>query len=318
MDYFVSLEDTAYCLWQSELLIQSFKMLGLQDRLVLAVAGSSQPKLVNFTRNLAAHKRRFLHDNIGRKRGVVALNRPFAAYTALKNGTLTQPFTLLSPDMVLAKEVKRGEANVAFQINPGFTREACEAQGVPVGQAVTDLLSGVERADKNCWVPLGSVMTFDGVPEEFFQSVVNWTETLEFGRQTAAVAGGAKPAPSNASEKAAWVMALIEYWGKLSVQGKADLEMNLLDHQRENHFVHYKHGLPPHFSKGMFRYEPPAALALGDLFHTLLSHNPTTSTNVLQQVVRAYVEEHGIDVAQPQPEEIVLGIAGNSGAEENT
>ncbi|MGH7174761.1 MAG: hypothetical protein ACREGR_00170, partial [Minisyncoccia bacterium] len=104
----------------------------------------------------------------------------------------------------------------------------------------------------------------------------------------------------------------------LNIEARTDLEMHLLDHNAENHFIHYQHGLPPVFSKGMFRYEPPACLALGDLFHTLLSHNPTTSTNVLQKVVRSYISEHKIEVKEPVYKEIeVIAVATQGQKEEN-
>jgi len=309
MDYFVSSEDTAYSLWQTELLIQSFKMAGLQDSLVIGVASNSEPKAVNFQRNLAPHKRRFRHDNIGRKRGLLPMNKPFAVYQALKSGVLSQPFVLVSPDMVLAKEVPFSPANIQFQVNHGLTRQACEASGIPASKHVSTLLKDIPKADHNCWVPLGSVMYFNQVPEEFFARVVNWCETLEFDRHKLFIEKGRQPPTCFLSEKVAWVLALIEYWATLTVEARHDLEMNLLDHHSENHFVHYQHGLPPVFSKGMFRYDPPAALALGDLFHILLSHNPTTATNIFQAVARSYVEEHGIEVVEPVYEEKAVTVA---------
>jgi hypothetical protein len=309
MDYFVSSEDTAYGLWQTELLIQSFKMAGLEESLVVAVAGNDEPKVVNFQRNLSPHKRRFRHENIGRKRGLLPMNKPYSVYQGLASGVLTQPFVLLSPDMVLAKEVQPDAANVRLQVNHGLTKEVCESAHVPVSKHVAGLLSSVPKADHNCWVPLGSVMCFDDVPHEFFVRVLNWCETLEFDRHRHFVESR-QPAPECfLSEKAAWVLALIEFWGTLHVQPKENLEMTLLDHRMDHHFVHYRHGLPPVFSKGMFRYEPPTALALGDLFHTLLSHNPTTSTSVLQGVVRSYVEEHGVEVEEPRYEENAISVA---------
>jgi hypothetical protein len=58
MDYFVSIENTPYDLWQIELLIESFKINHLEDSLVIGMAGPN-PLL---TKNLLAHKRIMFHE----------------------------------------------------------------------------------------------------------------------------------------------------------------------------------------------------------------------------------------------------------------
>ena len=52
MDYFVSAEDTVYHHWQLELLIESFKLSNLADKLVIAVAQNDDDKPIDFTANL--------------------------------------------------------------------------------------------------------------------------------------------------------------------------------------------------------------------------------------------------------------------------
>ena len=59
MEYFVSAGNKAYYHWQLELLIQSFKEYGIEDKLVVAISSSEDPLYKNFCNNLKNHKRIF-------------------------------------------------------------------------------------------------------------------------------------------------------------------------------------------------------------------------------------------------------------------
>ena len=294
MEYFVSAEDTSYHHWQLELLIESFKLHGIQDKLVIAVASNNEEKLIDFTANLRVAQRMFVHDNIGRKRGYLPLNRPYGLFAAVSQGLVKLPVTLIDPDMILVVPPPDPTENIQFQLNPSFTSDYVMANQCPARKHIQNLLKlkEIEDADINYWIPLGSVMTFNNVPQEFFSRVVEWTETLEYERKR----------ETNVNwwhtEKAAWVMTLLEYHGHLTYRGRHDMEMTLLDNNKTNHFIHYTHGLPPVFSKHMYRFQPPQAFSMGNLFDVLLENNPTTCTNYLQHIVRSYL---AIKPQQPKP-----------------
>ena len=200
-----------------------------------------------------------MHDNIGRKRGYLPLNRPYSLYAALNQGLIKQPITLIDPDMLLSLPVTDVNENIQFQLNPLFSLEYVENNHCDMQRHVQDLLKlrHVEDSGINYWFPVGSVMVFNNVPIEFFSRVVEWTETLEYERRQKCNEDWWY------TEKAAWAMTLLEYHGHLSYRPRYDLEMTLLDSNRANHFIHYTHGLPPVFSKLMYRYKPPHAFFNG-------------------------------------------------------
>jgi hypothetical protein len=287
MEYFVSAEDTTYHHWQLELLIESFKLHGMLDNLVIGIASNDEEKLVDYTYNLKTCKRMFLHDNIGRKRGYLPLNRPYSLYAAVNQGLVKQPFALIDPDMILVVPIPQQVENITFQLKPLFTSDFCEQNHCQVRKHIKELLKLRKIEDDNTidyWIPLGSLMTFNNVPLDFFSRVVEWTEILEFERK--------RKSSENWwwTEKVAWVMTLLEYHGHLTYKGGYDYEMTLLDSNQAKNFVHYEHGLPPVFSKHMYRYQPPQGFTMGNLFDVLLSNNPTSTTNYVQHVVRSYLK----------------------------
>ena len=89
MDYFVSIENTAYDLWQIELLIESFKMRNLQDDLIIAVAGQ-----YTAAKNLSQQKKIVVHEPH-------QYHSIYGLLAALYSETLKQPFVMLHPDMLL-------------------------------------------------------------------------------------------------------------------------------------------------------------------------------------------------------------------------
>jgi len=286
MQYFVSAEDTTYHHWQLELLIESFKLHGVQDQLVIAVAQNNEQKLVDYNHNIKNVKNIFLHENIGRKRGYLPLNRPYSLNTAINQGFIKQPLTVIDPDMMLVSPLPHPVENVQFQLKPLFTLDYVEQNHCNVRKHIGELLKLKNKEDSqiNYWIPLGNVMTFNSVPNEFFGRVVEWTEILEYERK--------KSTKENwwYTEKVAWIMTLLEYHGHLSYKGRYNYEMNMLDNNVNNHFIHYNHGLPPVFSKRMYRYQPPSGFTMGSLFDVLLENNPTSTTNYMQEVVRSYLK----------------------------
>lgn len=287
MEYFVSAEDTTYHHWQLELLIESFKLHGILDKLVIGVASNDEEKLVDYTHNIKTCKRMFLHENIGRKRGYLPLNRPYSLYAAISQGLIQQPLTLIDPDMILVSAIPDQPENVSFQLKPLFTSSYCEQNHCQVRKHIKELLKLRKIEEDNTidyWIPLGSLMTFRDVPPEFFSRVVEWTEILEYERKKKCSGDWWH------TERAAWTMTLLEYHGHLTYKGRHDYEMTLLDSNQAHHFIHYEHGLPPIFSKHQFRYRPPQCFTMGNLFDVLLENNPTTTTNYMQAIVRSYLK----------------------------
>lgn len=180
MDYFVSIEDTTYHHWQIELLLESFNRHGIINNVVVAIAKNDEPKSLDFTKNLKKIKRIFYHENIGRKRKYLPINKPYSLYNAIKNELISQPFTLIEPDMILGKPVDIPINNITFQINPTLTlKSACE-KNPKINDYIKNIIKIKKMNEEEFWISLGNIMTFNKIPEEFFERVIEWTENLEY------------------------------------------------------------------------------------------------------------------------------------------
>lgn len=109
---------------------------------------------------------------------------------------------------------------------------------------------------------------------------VQWASNLFF-RRVLDVAGFLK------NENLAWAITMLEYFGHLSYHGTFDFECQLPENTLKN-FVHYNKGLPPAFSKKMFKFEPPNVLGMGDPFEVLLKNNPSQVTHYVQTIIKSY------------------------------
>ncbi len=263
MNYLVSAENTCYQHWQLELLIESFKLKGLQDRLLIGLAHNDEDKYLDYTVNLK-HANAFIHENFGQSLDLIEANRPYAVYAAQLQGLLKQPFALISPDMVMIEPVKPGKEQITFQINPAFTSAGVDEQFHDLAKV---------KEIEPFWFPVGAVMVFNDVPLDFFLRVIQWCQLL------------------GKNEKAAWALTFFEYYGHMTYEGTHGYEVSLLDYVPRHNFIHYKHGMPPYFNKYLYRYRPPEVLSMGDPFEDILQNNPTPVSNIMQDVVRSYCKK---------------------------
>jgi hypothetical protein len=292
VEYLVSIEDSPHHHWQADLLIESFRLLGLEKSLLVAMADRVGPELGRrFGKNLVDHGRVFRHMNYGRTRNMPGLNKPFAAHLAVAERLITQPFCLIDPDMVLVEPVPEPVEHLTFQVRPTFTREYAEANGVGAADHVSAVLKARKWPDQPLWLPLGSVMTFRDVPGDLFIRAISWAERLEYERLCRCLREGREGVPWRHTPRCGWVMALIEYSGVLGVRAADGYETHLVEHGKKACFVHYTHGLPPHWSKHMYRYDSGVDFSMGgsDPFAALFEHNPTSATEHLRRVARSYL-----------------------------
>lgn len=276
MDYFVSIENNNYCYWQIELLIQSFKRLGIQDQLLVAIAAKDEPKYPVFTTNIIEHQRKFQHENVGRKQGYLALNRPYSLVTALSSGFLKQPFALIHMDMVLTYPMQAPPSH-----SVGFDHEAVESvireKVQPYVKLLLDAKGLTEEAIQP--LPVGSVMTFDNIPTHFFNRV--YQRTLQLMKETDT---------DWDVEKGAWLLSLYEHLGLFNyntAQYSGSMKRNNLN----GSFIHYKHGHLPQFNKIYFKFDPemPISIYGTDPYQSILNvETPLLATLYLQDMVREH------------------------------
>jgi hypothetical protein len=281
MDYFVSIENTPYYHWQIELLIESFKHQGCQDKLFVAVAEGRTHEF-NLTRNLYSHPRVYQHENIGQIRGYAPLNALGALAFSIRNGILKQPLAIIPPDVVLYREANmsfEGFPEVVFYPDPFFTLEIAEEEIGPfwewLGKSRKDFESG--------WVPLGSLMIFANIPTELFYEAIRLTELLATHQLLA------EKTISDKTHILAWIILLMRFSSRIRVFGDYMLAMPLLG-SGDSPFISYKHGMPPAFNKSMFLYAPPHYSSFGNPFNVLATNYPSPNAYYLSQLARKHLD----------------------------
>lgn len=287
MQYFVSVENASYFYWQLELLIESFNMLGLGDRLVVAMAENDSQKVGGFSSNIVRHANKFVHPNEGREKGYLPLNRVGAIRYALAYGALEFPFALVHSDMVVRRPLEEPADELPCVVLNNFDDYPPSEEDVVKMEIGSDLdrlaaERGVERGDVPT-VPFFSPpvvfnRAFGSISDVFFSRLQNNMISLLERR------GASFPC-----EKAAWELTLTESFQHCSVSGRFMSAPLMFDSDTPS-FIHYRTGIPPVFHKKFYRFEDGVYLAGQGPYETIMENNPTVGTDFLQRVVKSYSE----------------------------
>lgn len=104
MRYFVSIEKTPYFYWQIELLIESFKNLGLEKKILIAIADSD--KGGKFVPKNIAECEFFLHENFSKNFNYKYINKYLSLDLARRTRRIRPPFCVIEPDMICLKPLE--------------------------------------------------------------------------------------------------------------------------------------------------------------------------------------------------------------------
>jgi len=283
MEYFVSAGNKAYYHWQLELLIQSFKKYGIEDKLVIAISSSEDALYKDFCSNLKTHKRIFEYDcagSFGPERGLIGLHE------VLKTGELSQPFTFLRSDTILMHpiggtsiEEDADNFEIQFSRNPSMNFKHFKEHGVAGG-----------------WIELGNVLCLNNIELSFFERLyhrmVDITSNKEKYFKDPYLPYKNKKVWEAFAEKICWIITIVENAKNLRLKGITDLEISLRDNYTNSLFIDYSDGLPPFFIKNTYKYEDNYYFtdfetpfeALSDIFDT-------TTTSYVSNIVRNYLKE---------------------------
>ena len=271
MEYFVSMENSGYFYWQVDLLLESFKAANVNGPLVGIAENNTSKKPAMFAKNILTHTSKFSHDNFGQEQGCPPLNKPYAIILALRNKLLSSHFAVIHPDMVLVNPLKENEENIVFheqQPNEDFKKNID-----PYIKEIADVRK-IDFKDFPDCIPIGGTIIFRDVDLTFFERVLARMAQLH-----------KKHGNAFDIAKAAWVITIYEYLGKYSVKG-VYLEKRLMDHEVEADLIHYRHGLPPLFSKKFYGFEDFQMMT--DPYQVLLEYNPSDATDYIQKLIRKY------------------------------
>lgn len=278
MDYFVSVENIPYHRWQLELLIESFKIHGLQDKLLVAVVENNTPQFSGFTKNLMEHERKFAHNDYGESKGCKRLNKPYALLAALSNNLLQQPFAVLHPDMLLCKPLEeKGPPNFYFSVEQEDTDLRRRLR--PYLKKI--LAERVEDVDALPWLNASGFCAFNNVSALFFARVMYYMEKFQTDHLD-----------WEDSPKAAWVTAMYEQYNLALLQGRfyeATMLNNIEDIPNAS-VIHYKYGVPPFFNKKHFMFKDALQFTLNasDPLDVLEQYDITTSMQFMGRVIQSY------------------------------
>lgn len=268
MDYLTVIHNTEYFHWQIELLIESFKFHGIEDRLVVGVINDTK---ISFPKNLQNHKRIFECPKDSHK--YPPINQPYAVCFALNKGIISQPFTLIHSDTILVKPVEKPEKNLTFSICQQFPR-FLKADA-----------PGVEKEMPNI-LPVGGIYKFNNVPKNLFESLADkiknitnvWDRSpnsfrLKYWRY---------------ANRMAWMWAFWEYSKTDQLNGELLETQLFVPLLSQTEFVHYCYGLATTFHKSMFK----GTIILSDSDPISIFANPnnnfTTSTNYCMKIAQSY------------------------------
>lgn len=253
MDYFVSITSNFYYYWQIELLIESFKRHNIQDNLLIAI-DTTMGIVDECLPNLATHGRKFAFKNDQSQHA----NKLFAGNLAIANNLLSWPFAWIHPDMVLLEPLKNEIENIVYHPTEDDPQ----------------LRTIVNYPQDSPLVTVDGVVVFKDMPQVFFRKAYAYLLEGEKNKLEGRLLG-----------KYAWTKAIYDYWRLVDIQPR-QMEIELAHHEYIAPFIHYRRGLPPHFSKQNYKNQ---FLALdADPFEVLVQHNPTTTSNYLRDIVLSY------------------------------
>jgi len=283
MEYFVSAGNKAYYHWQLELLIQSFKNYGIEDKLVIAMSSSEDTLYKDFCRNLKSHKRIFEYDcdsSFGPARGLVGLHE------VLKTGELSQPFTFLRSDTILMHPIDETSIEedadnyeVQFSRNSSMNFEHFKEYGVAGG-----------------WIELGNVLCLNNIELSFFERLYHRMVDITSNKgkyfKDPYLLYKNKKVWEALAEKICWIITIIENEKNLRLKGMNNLEISLSDNYINSFFIDYSDGLPPFFIKNTYKYKNNYYCTNFETpFEALADRFDTTTTSYVSNIVRNYLKE---------------------------
>lgn len=267
MQYFVATEDSRDFRWRTELLLESIRLLGLEDQTVVAVCPGPGIK------GKTPYPNQVKFDNIGRKLGYQPINKSLGLLKALEQGVLRQPFVVLDTDMFLLRPIPQNFGDVSAQIHARLEWEH-------VKPVLGEHVSGSD------WVAVGGVYQFNGAPGKVFEDI--YTTTYDLFQKVG-------PVP----DLHTFGFTLGVSKNDFIFTKRDDYEMPLKkdDTPKVNwgsHVVHYSKGHPPYFSKEKAFDSIDFAMTMPLPFKKILEAPVLNQPNMslMQTLVRSWLSQH--------------------------
>ena len=264
MDYFVCIENSHYHYWQIELLIESFKYHQLEDSLCIAIIDNPSQKWA-YPKNLINHKNKFITE---KQEGHFCESKFKTLQYAIANRLIGDSFAVIHPYMVLLRPINKAfDSHVVFDI---------ELENYKIRDSLKNYINKNNPDYFLKWVPVNNILIFNNITFNFFKDLQKNAERLREEIENV--------------EKGVWGLTFCDYNGNISIEEYPFLEQTLLDHKKNNHFIHYKHGIPPEFSKYYYKYESPIFFVPSGMkpFEALWMNNISSSTDFVCKLLQNY------------------------------
>ena len=287
MQYLVSIENTSYYYWQTEILIESFIMHGLEDNLILCVADNNSPKIRGYYKNILNHNKKIIHENFGQQKGNLIANRFFSIRNSIKSGIVTPPFTIIHSDMILKNPIEKynKQTNIVMN-NYGVIKnsETCSyIEKIGLKSKLLEQKSLSENEIEN--FPFSMPIVFNAnigseFLDKFFDKLLINLESLLKEEHS----------PNFPIEKTCWIQTMLESMGFYSASSSfLTCELN---HQEDVDvpFIHYKNGLMPIFHKKFFKFDSEFRTSMGP-YETLAECNTNPNVDYVNKVIQSYLNK---------------------------
>jgi hypothetical protein len=276
MDYLVVAPHTPFFQWQIALLVESFRMHGLEESLaVLLIAGSEKPVQSNYCLSFVGHPRlravRLTSDSepdIQRLHGITH---------AVSTGLVSQTFALLPPHCVFRYPFDKPQANITFTCKSDFTFPQLNSFGI------SSKALSMRLGEKPVWLPVGEVFFFDGLMPEFFNIAAMRGEMIAFDSYRESYKEGKGVSPKGLF-RAAMAMAIMEAHGRVTLDTSKRLECHMNEHDNVSNIVNYYYGSPPNFSRAFYPTDGTGVTFSEDPFRGIMRSEDSAAANYMKNV----------------------------------
>lgn len=282
MDFLVCSELNPQNQWQLELMIESFRSINAQDRLVVCFTTNDGNNIMpEMTKNLSSHQNTMLIPDFGILKGYSGFNKLFGIITAMREKRVGNKFTVLEPDMVICRipKLPDNDRSCTYQTDNSFTIDMVDEESNILDFVKSDL----DSFKKKNWPRATTPMIFNNFPVEFFEELVGIMDGYVYKQylRNDKVWSGTVNAVFN--------LGLYNHIGEYNPYPIYDLSCSM-QANKLGCFVNYKDGFMPMFHKSMFPYTPPNFFSLGNPFKVLSQYAPTQAFQYMSALAQLYLQ----------------------------
>lgn len=289
MNYFVSVNLKAYHDWQLELLLESFSINYMTNKLFVGISRGSCHRYP-FIHHANSLKNGYIYENFGKQKGFEPLNELYQMNHLLMTGKMKTPLCVIKPHMVMRKPIEKliktlDARAFIFVQDPFFTFDQAVEN---CGEFWKDIDREKELYE-NGWFNLGKVFVLSGFPDWFVQKVIRIAETLIVNQIMK------KKKVWSETIRLAWVMSIVESAKDLEIVPNFGLSA-IMNDGTDSVFIDYEHGMPPDFSNSMFTFPPPKFISFGDPIEKISTCISTQNSHFISNVAKNILKRRKVKV----------------------